>query len=170
MIRSFVLIGIFFTTVIIIGVLFWQDEKQIDTNEIVLPLETSTNNSPEQQIVPLQPKSVATLTGGSRDASGLIDDSDTVIKETGFYVNSIDPNTYEILYLESQGVLTILLYEVDLRLARSLAERQLKLLFPDLTEDELCELNATVKTNQFVNASLSGINLGLSFCPLSTEL
>jgi hypothetical protein len=77
-----------------------------------------------------------------------------------------DPQSewFDIFYDEPSGSITVFLYQEPLREARLKATTVLvsKL---NTQPDILCQLNITVITNEYINSTYAGQNLGLSICP-----
>jgi hypothetical protein len=94
----------------------------------------------------------------------LLEHNKTTEVEEGFYRSTNDNDVFSVYYLESTGNLTITLYDEDTKAARVQAEEYIKDVLP-YSESELCLLDVTVITNEYVNPTYAGLNLGFSFCP-----
>lgn len=142
------------------------DVEPIDI-PVTQPVGTDTN---QQQIIELEDTIVSKSGEGSYSAVSFKDDPSTEkVTEQGLYINTLDISYYDITYFEPNGTITILLYQEPLSFARSLAEEQLKSLFP-YTEEELCDMQVSVRTNKMVSPEFSPFELGMSFCPGSHDL
>ena len=81
---------------------------------------------------------------------------------------------YSIYYYTDDNLIYIYLYSEPLETIRLLAEQTLvgKLRKPDgtsLTDKEICALDISVSTNEYVSRAFAGLDLGLSFCPGSVQ-
>lgn len=89
--------------------------------------------------------------------------------EEGMCPEAAEVAGVNIIYNVNYGAFTVALLEEPLSEARVRAERFL-LTTLALTEPELCTLNYYVGTDDDVNESYAGMNLGFSFCPGATVL
>lgn len=76
---------------------------------------------------------------------------------------------YTIYYYADSATLFVLLFSEPLVESRKAAEQDL-LSIVSSDKNVLCDLNISVRTNQYVNQWLGGQELGLSFCPGSVLL
>ncbi len=135
-------------------------------NQIV----TALPESPVGEYIPYTDAQVfQSKTGVPLSAVALVDDPLTEQLADDFYVLTEDSETYDIFYHQDSGIVTIMLYKEPLAFTRSLAERRLKETL-SFSEEELCDMQVSVSTNEYVNAGYTGINLGLSFCDGSISL
>ncbi len=147
----------------------WQIIRSLPNDTQTLSLQPMATSSVSNTNVVRTPFTFATVSGKEYSAEPLIVNKVTKIVTTDFYQNTLDTNTYDIFYDDGGGTTMILLYDEDLKSARASAEKQLLSILP-YTKTELCDLQITVQTNQYVNAKYSGVNLGLSFCPNSVTI
>jgi len=141
----------------------------IGTNQSV------SNNNPVITELPLitpavrQPGTFLTKNNSILSDEPLLTDRRTEEINPEFYKNTNKDDVFAVYYFSKTGNLTINLYDEDTAFAREEAEEYLQSILP-YTESELCALDVTVMTNEFVNPALAGINLGFSFCPGSAQL
>jgi len=76
---------------------------------------------------------------------------------------------FDLLYFPQDQAFLITLESLPLKTARGEGEKAL-LENLNIPESEACNLKIEVKVPDEIDPNLSGINLGLSFCPNSTQL
>jgi hypothetical protein len=103
----------------------------------------------------------------------IIDASETVSLGGGSYViaegSTTVPPSYRIGYYEPDDSFTVTLYDAPFGETRLKAEEKLIEIL-GLTKNEACALRVTVAIPNEESATLSGKNLGLSFCGGATPL
>lgn len=154
-------LGSIFFTWVILFVIFISDPE-------VPQIESGSLEEVLVQDVPKQ--SITTWEGSFLSAAPIINHADTEpITNDGLFENSASENSYSILYDEPSGNVTVLLLSEPLGLSRSLAEQQLRTVFPE-AGDDLCDMRIRVYVNEAVNRAYATGDLGLSFCEYSTVL
>jgi len=113
--------------------------------------------------------SFATMSGESIPTQGLLENKAREVITPEFSAITNNRSLYEVFYDEPSGMVTITLYGSDAKKAREGVEDYLLSEFP-YTKEQWCDINPTVMTNEFEDPRWSGINLGLTFCPLHVTL
>ena len=116
-----------------------------------------------------QPQTIATYSGATYSAVPILQNRQTSVVTTDLYKNTNNADMYNIFYNDSIGIGMILLYNENLKQARSAAETQLLTVLP-YAREQICDMDIRVLTNEYVSKAYSGINLGLSLCPGSVQL
>lgn len=157
---------VLFTWFIIGSILFTEPEEVLLGPPV--PEPPSSTGTPRQTITPI---SIPTWEGEEFSAQALIDSNTTEqITSEGLYRNTTADDFYSIYYYEPTGHLSIQLYAESLGVARELAEQQLKSVFSQYSDAQLCELQIEVITHREVSREYANKNLGLSFCPFAIPL
>lgn len=165
----FLLISSIVTLSVLISI-FWLVLLGRDAAPVVPVDQVPVPSQYEQGITTIKAENkISSLSGKLYEADRLLTDSNTEKITPGYFWNTADEQRYAIGYVESQGLITVMLLDANLALSRQLAEAQLKNLFP-YSEEEFCEMNIRVYTNENVVPEYNGEYLGLSFCPFSVDL
>lgn len=148
---------------------FWPDTEVSDvaqdTSFADFPVTGETDRVEGGESTP----QIKTKNGGEISADSLVNYTDTQQLSEYFYrINSPD-DTYGIYYNQETENGMVLLFSENLSLTRLLAERKLKEV-TGLSDQAICDLDIRVLTNEMVNRSYSGFDLGFSFCPGSESL
>jgi hypothetical protein len=114
--------------------------------------------------------------GGVVEVQNITDDPGTVVldQRAGTYLFAGDElgrfeEGYQILYFEETQNFLISLYQAPIATVREEAE-QVFLERTGLTESEACNTMTSVTTPYDIEPGLSGIDIGLSFCPGSRSI
>lgn len=176
LILPFLLIGIFFAIVIIIGLLFLTTdntaEPAVDTNGADFP-EAQFPDTSEDDVstegTPLLTKSGRLVDGGDfleQSQVELWDESNEtyLIASEG---NGAD-ELYQIFYFAGGGI-TVSLLDENLRFARERAEAELERVL-GMSQIGICSLQVRVTVPGRVSEMYSGRDLGISYCPGATPI
>lgn len=145
--------------IIIIGVSLLRSEEAPETPQ--------GNNTQDQFPIGSQAPSEATP-----DISAILNRPETESVGDGAYVLESDKSgarSYSITYAEFDNSYAIALYTFPLSSARLAAESELRSIL-QINDASICQLRITVAVPMGISETYGGQDLGLSFCPGSTQL
>lgn len=152
------------TILIYIGRLTQSPEEKREYTEFTFP-----NYIPPQVSESREPFTIPSDSGRQYDARPLTQHADTYKVSEQTYGSSEREDYYVIYYHEPNGSFMIDLYDENLAVARLYAEEHLRKILP-YSEEELCDMDIVVRTNEFVSEDYAGLDLGLTFCPFPIKL
>lgn len=116
------------------------------------------------------PGSVAVASGKPTvDEAPVTNNTESAVVTDDFFELTDDESLYGVFYDGQSGYFTITLYGPDTAKARLAAETYIAKTLP-YTTTQWCTFAVSVVTNEYENPLLTGLNLGLSFCPGSVAL
>lgn len=156
-------------SLILIGVIFFlggqkSEENSQDGENVSFP----TSNEREADVMYLNSRS-----GRSINAQVLIQQPTAELLGDGFYRINEANDSFGFYYDRESNSGMVLLFEKPLGVTRLKAETFVRDILErgfSMSEQEICDLNIKVLTNEMVDIAYSGFNLGFSFCPNAIEL
>lgn len=154
---------------ILIGIILFfsgqTSEEKVETGDVV-SFPSPEDSGPE--VILLESKSSEPI-----DARMFIRQPTAELLGDGFYRINNEADNFGFYYDQKSRSGMVLLFEKPLRVTRLRAEEFVRDILEgslSMTEQEICDLNIKVLTNEMVDIAYSGFNLGFSFCPNAVEL
>ncbi|MCU0678423.1 MAG: hypothetical protein MUF19_02440 [Candidatus Pacebacteria bacterium] len=170
---ALIILGIFLVLLLLSNIFTSTDERDVEVDAIVNSLGMSNTGVAQRDNVGVT--ELPTLQGGDTvKARDFLSDADVVDWDgAGTYVlgaGQIDQkNAYQLFYFEADKSINVVLLTEPFGNIRKVAESQL-LERLGVSEKDACSMDIRVSVPGFASESLSGRDLGLSFCPGSLEL
>jgi hypothetical protein len=171
---ALIVLGIFLMIVLLSNLFTSTVERDTDVDAIVRDLGMSNTGVAQRDNTGVT--ELPTLQGGNDtvETRDFLLDADVVDWDgAGTYVlgaGQIDQkNAYQLFYFEADKSINVVLLTEPFGDIRKVAESQL-LTRLGISEKDACSMDIRVSVPSFASESLSGRNLGLSFCPGSVQL
>lgn len=167
--KIYIIIAVIALALLLVGFLMLAVNKKVSTQTT-----TSTTSFP---ISGTATTATTSGTGNSSSNRNFLQDADTVpdpVNKGYYYLGNYTYGgqksvPYEIEYIDSTNYFNVTLLQEPLGQVRKDAGADLMRRL-GITQSQMCDLNYTVSTPDFVNSYYSGVSLGFDFCPGAVKL